>query len=190
MQREGGDKMKLNNQREAFSLMVAVAVIVIMGTVSMLVMSMSSKIVKETTTQYRKEQAVLLAKSYTEYAVLAVMGNDRINDTCLTDIDANDIIADSNEGKGYKVRVRIAYIGDSGVDKCSNSRVLSNSVATPESSLNIIVDVYVEYREMDIEYEHKNEGWVTYHRRTMQKIWKILLIDQRDLGLQCLSLSW
>jgi len=165
MQREGGDKMKLNNQREAFSLMVAVAVIVIMGTVSMLVMSMSSKIVKETTTQYRKEQAVLLAKSYTEYAVLAVMGNDRINDNCLTDINANDVLADSSEGKGYRVRVRIAYIG-SDLGNCTGVRVLSDSVATPESSLNILVDVYVEYKELD----NTEAGWVTYHRRTMQKI--------------------
>ncbi len=157
--------MKLNNQREAFSLMVAVAVIVIMGTVSMLVMSMSSKIVKETTAQYRKEQAVLLAKSYTEYAVLSVMGNDRIAGNCLTDIDANDVLADSSEGKGYRVRVRISYIGNN-LGNCGGVRVLSNTVATLESSLNIIVDVYVEYKELD----NTGADWVTYHRRTMQKI--------------------
>jgi len=156
--------IQLKRQREGFSLITAIVVIVIMASVTLLVMSMSGKIVKETTGQFRKEQAVLLAKSYTEYAILAVMGNDR-STNCLRDIDANDVLANSSEGKGYRVRVRLSYIG-SNVDNCAATRIFSNAVVTPESNLNIIVDVYVEYKELD----NTGADWITYHRRTLQKI--------------------
>jgi len=173
MQREGGDKM-MQTQRKAFSLLVAISVIVIMATVAMLVMNTTGKITRGTTTQYQKEQAVLLAKSYTELAIMSVMSNDRNNtyssgNDCIENI--NGVIGpsgSSTNGEGYRVRTRIAYIGDNRFGTCSGTRVLSNSVVTPESSLNIIVDVYVEYKELD--HPSANPPWITYHRRTLQKI--------------------
>jgi len=89
MQRKGGDKM-MNKQREAFSLIMAVVVIVLMATVAMLIMTMSGKMVK----------------------------------------------------------------------------TISNAVATPESPLNIIVDVFVSYPDAD----HPDDLNMTYHRRSLQKI--------------------
>ena len=155
-------------QRKAFSLLVTLAIIVIMASVAMLVTTLSGKIIKTTTTQFRKEQAALLARSYTELAILAVTGNDRSAD-CLEDIDASDVLGnDSDNGEGFRVRTRISYIGadDQNLDNCSNTRVFSDQVQTEESSLNIIVDVYVEYKELD----NPDSQWITYHRRTLQKI--------------------
>ncbi|RRS32486.1 MAG: hypothetical protein P794_01230 [Epsilonproteobacteria bacterium (ex Lamellibrachia satsuma)] len=165
--------MYLSRQRKAFSMITAIIVIVIMATVAMLVMNIAGKTVKETTAQYHREQAMLLSKSYTEYAVLSVMSNDR-NGTnhCLRDIDGQVKIDESSavtvaNGNGYRIRVRIAYIGEaSEVASCSNTRIFSNSVTTVKTPLSIIVDTYVEYKDP----ENTSGGWITYHKRTLQKI--------------------
>ncbi|HID35851.1 MAG TPA: type II secretion system protein [Ghiorsea sp.] len=160
--------MIITHNRKAFSLLTALVVIVLMATVAILTMSMTGKIVKGTTTQFRKEQAVLIAKSYTELAIMAVTANDRSID-CMEDIDATNVLGtNSANGEGYRVRTRISYIGGASEDfsKCSGLRVLNNTVVTPASSLNIIVDTYVEYRELD----NTTSPYITYHRRTLQKI--------------------
>jgi len=146
----------MNKQRKAFSLIMAIVVIVLMATVAMLIMTISGKMVKTTTTQYQKEQAVLYAKSYTEYAIMAVMANDRNTTTCLDNINATI--------DNYTIRTVISYIGNSDVSSCTN--VISNSVVTSASPLNIMVDVFVSYPDPD----HPNDLNMTYHRRSLQKI--------------------
>lgn len=158
----------INKQRKAFSLIMAIVVIVLMSTVAALIMNMSGKMIKKTTIQYQKEQALLLAKSYTEFAVMSVMANDRNNtyttgNDCLEDIDATV----GTYPYGYRVRTRISYIGNNQFGQCATTRVLSNSVVTPNSPLNIIVDVYVEYLEAD---HPDTPKYISYHRRTLQKI--------------------
>jgi hypothetical protein len=167
----------MNTQRKAFSMLTAIFVIVIMATVAVLVLNMAGKIVKETTAQYQKEQAMLLAKSYTEYAIMSVMSNDRsaTGNDCIENI--NGRIGDNvNTGQGYLINTRIAYIADNNarVGTCDATRILDDTgIVTPESALNIIVDVYVRYRDPDhpnITTAPNTVPWVTYHRRTLQKI--------------------
>ena len=149
-------------------MITSVFVIVIMASVGILVMNTTTKAIKETTTQYRKEQAVLLAKSYTEFAIMAVTANDRSVD-CIENINGNNVIADDSSGKGYQVDTRIYYIGNDGTANlatCSGTGVLANDVVTDGSDLQIIVDVYVRYKELD----NTGADWITYHRRTLQKI--------------------
>ena len=160
--------MKSQTMRSAFSMLTAIIVIVLMATVAMLIITLSGKMVKETTTQFQREQAALLAKSYTEYAVMAVTANDRNVTDCLSDINAT--IGSPTTGNGYSVRTRIAYIGHAGeVNSCAATCIFSNTVTTPRSPLNIIVDVYVEYKEPD-HPNSTNAPWITYHKRTLQKI--------------------
>ena len=159
--------MQWKQQRKAFSMITAIFIIILMATVAILVMNTSGKIVKETTAQYQREQAVLLAKSYTEYAIMAVTANDRnaTGGNCLTDIDGS--IGSPSDGEGYSIRVRIAYIGHNAeVGSCAATRIFSKAVVTPRSPLNIIVDVYVEYKDPD----NTNSPLVVYHKRTLQKI--------------------
>jgi Tfp pilus assembly protein PilV len=158
--------MKWQNKRKAFSMLVAIIVIVLMSSVALLILSISGKVVKETTAQYQREQAMLLAKSYTEFAIMAVSANDR-SIKCLNDIDGG--FGSDPTITNYRVRVRLAYIGNSGVNSCSSSRVLSNSVINTDSPLHILVDVYVEYRDPD-HPNPSNSPWITYHKRTLQKI--------------------
>lgn len=167
--------MKLQQYRKAFSLVTALVIIVLMASIAMLVFNLSGKMVKGTTVQYNREQAVLLAKSYTEYAVMAITANDRINTNCLQDIDSNNIIRAETNG-GYQARVRISYIGSvddtlTGLSNCDGVRVFSNTVNTPETPLSAVIDVYIEYKDMDHhETDFNQRPWITYHKRTLQKI--------------------
>ena len=164
--------MQFKNNRDAFSMITAIVVMVLMSTVAMTVMSLSGKMVKGTTAQFQREQAILLAKSYTEFAVMAIGANDRnaTGGNCLTDIDGNNVIRSESLG-GYQVRVRIAYIGDAKVDTCGTvgTRILSNTVTTLETPLSVIIDVYVEYKDFD-HHDPAEAPWITYHKRTLQKI--------------------
>ena len=150
-------------------MLTAIIVIVLMASVAMFVMNISGKIVKSTTTQYQHEQAILYAKSYTEYAILAVTGNDRTAN-CLTAI--NGTIGDNPAaGNGYQVRVKIAYIVDNANQgACAairlNAADLNTSSAPHSTPLNIVVDVFVDYKDPD----DTAGPFRTVHRRTIQKI--------------------
>ena len=150
--------------RSGFSMITSLFVIVVMATVAAFVMHLSSKNTKTTVVQYQHAQAELYAKSYTEYAVMAVTANNRAPN-CLTDIDGT--IGQYSTGQGYQVRVRIAYIGSNtvGLSNCSATRVLSTGVATPQTPLTALIDVYVDYLDPD-----NNNQKMTVHRRTVQKI--------------------
>ena len=151
--------MSYKNQRHAFSLITAIVVIILMSTVAMLIMSVSGKTVKETTAQYQREQAIILANSYTEYAVLAVTANDRTTTNCLSTIEGTY--------GGYNARIHIAYIGDAAtIGSCAATRQLSTSVTTSVTPLTIIVDAYIDYEDLD----NPDGQDMTYHKRTIQKI--------------------
>ena len=165
----------MQTQRKAFSLITAIFIILIMATVATFILSLSGKIVKETVNLYQKEQAVLLAKSYTELAIMTVMANDRNGTgTCVRDVDAvvlpfGSTTATSINGQGYKVRTRIGFIGAaSDIGPCAGVRQFGNP-AGGNNELNIIVDVYVEYKDIS-QVNPSTSPWITYHRRTLQKI--------------------
>ena len=145
--------------RSGFSMITAIFIIVIMATVGIFVMNLSGKIVKSTTTQYMHEQAELYTKSYTEYAILAVTGNDR-SSSCLQPISTT---IDSY----YRVRTHISYIVNGteiDTSHCDNIRVLSKDVNRSDTPLTIIIDAYVDYKDPDTGKSP------TVHRRSVQKI--------------------
>ena len=148
--------------RKAFSMITAIIVIVLMATVAMFIMNLSGKMVKGTAAQFLREQSVLLAKSYTEYAIMAVTANEHNTTNCLNNI--------SGTYKIYNIDVNISYIGNDenlGSGSSSNcARILDNTVTTEKSPLNIIVDVFVSYTDPG----HPDDRKVTYHRRSLQKI--------------------
>ena len=190
MQRKGGDIM----MRKGFSMITAIFFILIMATISILVLNLTGKITKETTILYRQEQAALLARSYTELAVMAVLDHNRsVANTCIEDIDGvvnalkpNAAPApgvSSTNGGGYKVETRIYYLGndlscsstreltDSSHSARSSTRILTpyNDTGAADSIAAIIVDVYVKYKDAS-SMDPSTSPWITYHRRTLQKI--------------------
>ncbi len=174
--------------RKAFSMITAIFVMLIMATVAAFVLNLSGKMVQETSSLYREEQAALLARSYTELAVMAVMNHDRnATHTCIENIDGvinglvpgNPPTGSITAGSGYNVMTRIYYIGN-GLP-CSGSRILNDNGAyshTPVTSnykdavpsstdalAAILVDVYIQYKNPDAPTH-----WITFRRRTLQKI--------------------
>jgi len=148
--------------RKAFSMLTAIFVIVLMATVAAFILNLSGKMVKGTTVQFQREQSMLLAKSYTEYAIMAVTANEHNSSNCLNTITGG-YGDDGNGNDLYSIKVDISYIGRD-VNNCNNN--LSNTVVTPKSPLNIIVDVFISYKDLD----HPNDLNMTYHRRSLQKI--------------------
>lgn len=143
--------------RNAFSMITAIFIILLMGTVGAFIMNLSAKMVKGTTTQYQHEQSLLLARSYTEYAIMAITANDR-NSSCLNTL--------SESYGDYTVDVNLSYIGR---DLGNCERKLSDKVQEVNSPLNVIIDVYVHYPEPDHPLGD-NAPKVTYHKRSLQKI--------------------
>ena len=184
--------------RKAFSMVTAIFVIIIMATVSTLVFNLSGKMVKSTTLQYRHEQAAFLARSYTELAILAVINHERNATTgCVQTISGvvNGLVPDgavagiSLDGSGYDVKTYVYYIGNN--LPCSNTYWLNRTTplvtdyntTTPklvDSIAEIIVDVYVRYKDPSVVDAYtlshgvaptaNQVPWITYHRRSLQKI--------------------
>lgn len=149
--------------RQAFSMLTAIIIIVLMATVAAFILNLSGKMVKSTTVQFQREQAVLLAKSYTEYAIMSVTANEHNSSNCLNNITGG-YGDDGNGNPLYNINVDISYIGNTDLDASCNT--LSNTVTTDKSPLSIIVDVFVSYKELD----HPDDLNMTYHRRSLQKI--------------------
>lgn len=153
--------------KQAFSMITAIFVIVIMATVTSLIMNVTGKTLKETTQQYQKEQAQLLARSYTELAILRVLYNDR-SSSCLTTFTEN-FGAEANF-HGYDVTVNIKYIGNGTLlGTCSSqagTTVLPPTTSGFNQTVSLVIDTYITYKDFD---DISNRD-ITYHHRTLQKL--------------------
>ena len=147
--------------REAFSMITAIVVIVLMASVGTFILNLSGKMSRETSAQFQREQAVLLAKSYTEYAIMAVTANEHNSSTCVNTISG--VYPRTNPA--YYIDVNISYIGNDLNNHCAR-KLNDNAIATPKSPLNIIIDVFIRYPD----YEHPDSLKMTYHKRSLQKI--------------------
>jgi len=165
--------------RKAFSMITAIFVIVLMATVGALILNISAQTVKATTMQYKQEQAILYAKSYTELAIMYATANDPTTGNCAEDIDAN-IGTNVSTGDGYNIQVRIAYINSNDQTLvCSGTRILdattvsTTGTVTRTNERHIIIDTYVRYHDDGVASAWTaatDAPWLTYHRRTLQKL--------------------
>ena len=169
--------------KKAFSMITAIFVIVIMATVSALIMNVTGKTIKATTNQYQKEQAQLLARSYTELAILYVMHYDRTTTPNCLETISDHFGATGNDG--YDVTIKIKYLGnDTLLDGCTQTILANGNIGTASNTLNIatwidnystlginstislIIDTYIKYKDFD---DPSNRD-ITFHRRTLQKL--------------------
>ena len=170
--------------RKAFSMLTAIIVIVLMAGVSTLVMNLSGKIIKETGAQYRKEQAILLAKSYTEFAILAIQGHNMSTNGCLEGVYGvvNNIIPGSNanadtDGTGYRVSIQLTYIGLPATISCDNKYRLDSAAPSASSDTSVLIDVNVRYKDPAKVSDILSRGGsvagmqeINYNRRTLQRL--------------------
>ena len=113
--------------------------------------SLTSTTAKQTTDIYASEQTKLLAKSATEFALLAISGHDNTQN-CIENINLT-------YEKNYEVNMTLYYIGNS--LPISNCQKLSDNISTPESNGTVIIDTYVTFKG--------SSEPIRYHRRTIQK---------------------
>ncbi len=169
--------IKVKHKR-AFSMITAIFVIIIMTTVSSLIMNISGKTIKATTQQYQKEQAALLARSYTELAILyAIHYNRSTNADCLESI-TDHFGAAGNDG--YDIRINIKYIGnDTLLNGCTKNIAANGTIGNTatwidnnitnggiNNTISLVIDTYITYRDFD----DPNHRDITFHRRTLQKL--------------------
>ena len=164
--------MQFTHTRKAFSMITAIFVILLMATVGGFIMNLSGKMVQETTMQYRKEQSILYAKSYTEYAIMAATAKPCVK-KIVANIAPTPKTTNTKKGHGYYVEVLINYIG---TPACDNHLTSGDDVKNPGSIQNVIlVDTFVHYRDPDHPSSTNSFSWednpgYTYHRRTLQKL--------------------
>jgi len=157
----------IKKHRAGFSMVTAIFVIFIMASLTALIMNVTSKTVKATTQQYQKEQASLLARSYTELAMLYAINYDRNgNNNCIQDINAS--FGDTENL--YTIQTHLQYIGNSELlPNCGTLLTPTWSVANPtgfDSAISIVIDVFIKYKDFD----DPNGRDITFHRRTVQKL--------------------
>ena len=157
-------------------MFVAIAVMMIISAVAVLVTSLSGKIAKETTDQYRREQAIIYAKSYTELGIMAATANDCIK--TIRSYEGNNT-ASVRQGMGYRIRVRIRHIGDD-ITTCTNNNNIGNVALNhiPSRGSIVLIDVRVMYRDLGLVDTILSNGgsitnsipWRTYRKRTVQRL--------------------
>ena len=152
-------------------MITAIFTIVIMASVTALIMNVTGKTVKETTIQYQKEQAILLARSYTELGLLYAMHYDRVaNNDCLETIIAEF----GDEENLYEITINLKYISNDTLlpQTCEDNgntiaRWVDNGMGGFNQTISVVIDVYVRYRDFD---DPTTDRKVTFHRRTIQKL--------------------
>ena len=165
--------MKNQKNKKAFSLLVAIFVIVILSLIASYIYFTSGAINKEGALQYQQAQARTLARSYTEFAILAISGHKRdATNKCLREIKAD--IGNPAQGLGYRVYVKISYIGSNKYLQYCNSNDIVASLSDSQDALFAIIDVYVKYKN-SLNFNFTNSyanivHWQTYHKRSIQKI--------------------
>ena len=167
--------MKTN--RKAFSMITAIFVILILSSVAAFILNLSGKSVNQTTDQYRKEQAILYAKSYTEFAIMSATARKCIK-TITANVDGN--ATEVKAGQGYRVIVNLQYIGNELAGGACDT--LGGAITTLASKGAIVlIDTYVKYRDPAHPRAIAGDSWksttnptgydgITYHRRTIQRL--------------------
>ncbi len=138
--------------RRGFSLLTAIFVILLIGSLLYLALSMSTTTVKRTEDLFKKEQARLLARSATEYELLRISGYD-FSGGCYS--------GENYTFNGIDVNTTIRYIGSGFPASCALPG--ANAIQTVDSNGTILIDVIVSY------VDPGTAETIRYHRRTLQK---------------------
>jgi len=169
--------------KKAFSMVTAIFTMMIMASVTSLIMNITGKTIHETSAQYQKEQAALLARSYTELAILYAIHKDR-NTDCINNIHAKfgESIPGDYDAQ-YEITLNIQYAGNqTNVPPVNCSEIIGTDGNWADSgnigfdaTVSLLIDVYVQYK--DINHPLNNNGNTpnddvvkTFHRRTLQRI--------------------
>jgi len=157
----------LNSRKHnGFAMIMAIILIVVLSTIMAIMLNLTQKTTKETTNLYLKEEAVFLAKSATELALLEISGHDRNTTTtyltgkisCLHQVNA---VYPNATHKIFDINTTIRYIGFN----CQNlNAIYVKNINTPESNGSVLIDTTVTSAP------NTSTQTIRYFRRTIQKL--------------------
>jgi len=149
-------KSQKHSSRNAMAMIMAIAVIVIIATIMALSLAMTTQTTKRTNDLYLYEQAVLMSKSATEYALLQIAEADPCTNLnmAFTQNGIYDVV---------NITTRIQYIYTT-PNPCSGTQIYT-TVTTPEQNGSVLIDVAVSVTDTTISTEP-----IRYFRRTIQKL--------------------
>lgn len=155
MQRKNSFLNTPGTKKNAMAMIMAIAVIVVLGTIMALSLSLTSQTTKRTTDIYLYEQSALYAKSAAELALLDIAENGCQN-TFNTDFD----------GTIYDANITMRYIyteANTNVAGASCNEYINNPyIQTDEQNGSVLMDITVS---TDVGSEP-----IRYFRRTIQKL--------------------
>jgi len=151
----------LNSRKHnGFAMIMAIILIVVLSTIMAIMLNLTQKTTKETTNLYLKEEAVFLAKSATELALLEISGHDRGaggNTNCLSQVNA---VYPNATSPIFDINTTIRYIGLN----CVNGLNYIPTITTPESNGSVLIDTTVTSTP------GTSTQTIRYFRRTIQKL--------------------
>lgn len=156
----------LNPKRHGFAMIMAIFLMVLIGGMMAASISMSSTSTKKTENDYLHEQAQLLARSSTEYALLAISGHDPVaNNGCINTIN---MVYPNAVNPMFDIRIDLQYIlfnGGVAIPNCAPMNGTGGVATTVQSNGTVMMDVVVS----DNALLNLSEP-IRYHRRTIQKL--------------------
>jgi len=144
------------SQRGGFAMIMAVTVIVIVATIMALSLALTTQTTKKTTDLYLYEQAVLLSKSATEYALLRIAQDGPCTHT-------NDLTNFSDPSGLYTIDIKMQYVYTTNCAVAADNYFPAGTImSTLEQNGTVVMDVTVS----------TNVGTepIRYFRRTLQKL--------------------
>lgn len=163
-------KNYLLNKRSGFAMIMAIFLMVLIGGMMAASISMASVSTNRTQDDYLHEQAQLLARSATEYAILAISGHE-VNTTngCINTIN---MVYPNAVNPMFDIRINMQYIIFYDVGGVSTAYANCTAITgtggiaqTPESNGTVLMDVNVTSNPG----LNLNEP-IRYFRRTLQKL--------------------
>ena len=140
--------------RSGIAMIMAITVIVIISAIMALSLSMTATTTKRTQDLYLYEQAVLLSKSATEYALLGIAQDGPCSPTNLA----------FTQDSIYDVQISLKYVY-SAPSPCASTSDDYATVSTLEQNGSVLIDVSVSVNDSTVTNEP-----IRYFKRTIQKL--------------------
>lgn len=153
--------LKHKQHKNGFAMIMAITVIVIIATIMALGLSMSSITAKRTTNMFLYEQATLLSKGATEFALLKISQSDPCEITSIN--MKKDPFNDDDDNGIFDINISIKYIYKG--DVCTNSSDQYIHISTDEQNGSVLMDVSISVTDETVTSEP-----IRYFRRTIQKL--------------------
>lgn len=141
-------------------MVTAIIFILLLSLILSSTLGLSTSTTRVTTNKYIYEQARILAKSATEYAILAIQSHN-MSGGCLQKINMK---YPNTSSYLFDINITLHYFGR-GLP-CNNSELLANDVNWPESNASVLIDTKVSLNPALIQ----NSNPITYTKRTIQKL--------------------